>query len=194
MSARDQMGPERSEIIDLHGRSVPEETVSMLRQADSWIFFMPLYVDGLPSHIVACLDELSRHEGMQGMSAYVYGVVNLGFAEGEQAATALRILSNWSRRMGFVYGGGLGVGGGGALGHIPIAKGGPAASIHAALGTLVRHARSGTESADVFVSLDFPRFLYKAAAQAGWRQMIRQHGGRPRDLGQRRKPDGTALW
>ena len=33
------------------------------------------------------------------------------------------------------------------------------------------------------VSIAFPRFLYKMAAQLGWRQMIKENGGKVKDLG-----------
>ena len=33
-----------------------------------------------------------------------------------------------------------------------------------------------------YVSVAFPRFLYKMAAQLGWRQMIRENGGKVKDL------------
>ena len=36
-----------------------------------------------------------------------------------------------------------------------------------------------------YISVGMPRFLYKMAAQMGWRQAIKANGGKVRDLGKR---------
>ena len=38
---------------------------------------------------------------------------------------------------------------------------------------------------NIYVSVAFPRFLYKMGAQMGWRQMIKANGGKSKDLGKR---------
>ena len=35
---------------------------------------------------------------------------------------------------------------------------------------------------NIYVSVAFPRFLYKMGTQTGWRQMIKANGGKVKDL------------
>lgn len=44
--------------------------------------------------------------------------------------------------------------------------------------------RCGTQG-NRYVSVAFPRFLYRMGAQMGWRQMIKANGGKAKDLGRR---------
>ena len=121
----------RPEILEtaLRHSTVPEETVKNLQTADAWVISCPLYVDGIPGHLLSCLAELEKYnrENTVGKNTteknapscqpgiYVYGIVNCGFYEGIQAETALEILENWCAKAGLIWGGGIGVGGGGAI-------------------------------------------------------------------------------
>lgn len=59
--------------------------------------------------------ELPEAHGWAGRPTQIYGIVNCGFYEGVQAKSALGILQNWCARTRIAWGGGIGVGGGGAL-------------------------------------------------------------------------------
>ena len=41
--------------ITLHHDNVPPEIIQKLESADAWVFSCPLYVDGLPGHLLSCL-------------------------------------------------------------------------------------------------------------------------------------------
>jgi len=77
--------------------------------ADAILIAFPLYVDGIPSSL---LRELIEHEQRIPPGARVYTLVNNGFYEGEQNATAIAMLRNWCERAGLTWGQGLGVGAG----------------------------------------------------------------------------------
>lgn len=113
-------------------------------------------------------------------------LVNCGFYEGIQAEFALDILQNWSAKTGLTWGGGIGIGGGGALAQMPSAENGhgPKAPIEKALRAMAGKILRREAQENNYVSIAFPRFLYKMAAQMGWRQMIKANGGRSRDLGE----------
>ncbi len=179
---------EKGEIIEigLHQTSVSKEAAKRLCDADAWVFAYPLYVDGIPAHLLSCLVQLQEVCKEQSQ-IHVYGIVNCGFYEGVQADLALEILRNWCAKSGLVWGGGVGVGGGGSLGMMPqIQKGeGPKAPIDDALQVLADNVVEKKTTSDVYVSVAFPRTLYKMGAQMGWRQMIRANGGKARDLGDR---------
>ena len=184
--------PEISEIALRHP-SVSEEIAANLQTADAWVISCPLYVDGIPGHLLSCLVSLEKYnrekynqesETSQQRKIHVYGIVNCGFYEGIQAETALEILENWCARTGFTWGGGIGVGGGGALAMMSSPKpgSGPKAPIDRALQAMADNIRRQEIQQNCYASVAFPRFLYKMAAQMGWRQMFRANGGRAKDL------------
>ena len=117
----------------------------------------------------------------------VYAIVNSGFCEGIQNEFALKILENWCAKVGCTYGGGIGAGGGGGLANMPAAKPGkgPRIYIDGTISELVQKVLQQESLDNQFVTVAFPKFLYKMGAQMGWRQMIRANGGKPKDLGNR---------
>lgn len=178
---------EKAELteIGLHEGTVLKKAAQDLMDADIWVFSCPLYVDGIPGHLLSCLMQLEKTCGQSGEKS-VYGIVNCGFYEGIQAECALRILQNWCVKAGFIWGGGIGVGGGG-LAQMPAIEGGhgPKAPVEKALELMAEKVLKKETQENRYVSAAFPRYLYKMAAQTGWRQMIRANGGRAKDLGKR---------
>lgn len=175
----------------LHTASVSGEAMKELDCADVWVFAYPLYVDGIPSQLLSCLVQLEKTPVFN-RKKVVYGIVNCGFYEGIQAETALAVLENWCKKAGHSWGGGIGVGGGGALAMLPdMAPGrGPKAQIDKALTALAERCRAGTvmekgARENIYVSVAMPRTLYKMAGQLGWRQMIKKNGGKTKDLSKR---------
>ena len=173
------------EAAALHTASVDADLLEKLRAADNWIFFSPLYVDALPAHLLEGM--LAIHRASLPPPKVIFGVINCGFYEGEQTRSALEVLGHWAAACGFRYGGGVGVGGGGAQATHPLTSRGPMRPILHALRQLAEQtggAPAGPET--TFTSVAFPRCLYRLAGEAGWRHDIRQGGGRPKDLHRRR--------
>lgn len=87
----------------------------------SILIFTPLYLDGIPSHLLSFLCKINRiiNSSPTGKTFFtgqhhicgVHAVVNCGFYEGEHAKVALRILKNWCVRSGLEWRGGIGIGG-----------------------------------------------------------------------------------
>lgn len=84
---------QQAEIIDInmHKPILSDKILKKIKSVDVFVFSFPLYVDGIPAHLLSCLSQLeevykNNHE------VYVYGVVNCGFYEGQQAKYALDIL------------------------------------------------------------------------------------------------------
>lgn len=181
------MLPAGAELLEvgLHKPAIGPGDLEGLRLADVLVFACPLYVDGLPGHLLACLLELEKAQWKEGARAY--GIVNCGFYEGGQAAHALQVLQHWCQRAGIAWGGGIGVGGGGALETLPPpANGrGPRGPVHQALETLAGGLQGKEGMGELYVTLAFPRFLYKLAGQMGWRQKLKANGGKGKDLGRR---------
>jgi len=160
------------------------EVAAGLSACDVLIFALPLYVDGLPSHVASCLQELEKRRAELKTETRVYAVVNCGFHEGHHARWALRMLRNWCARVGLRWGFGIGFGGGGALSavsNIPLGDG-PTKNLAQALRELVENLTAHSEREDVFTSANIPRRWYKLAAEVGWLMAARANGVRLRDL------------
>lgn len=81
-------------------------------EADNIVFFLPLYVDGVPSHVLAFLKEAERYCRENGKKANIYAVSNSGFIEGCQNRALMEIFANFCKRSGLEWCGGIGIGGG----------------------------------------------------------------------------------
>lgn len=173
------------EIAEIHIRTatLTKEDLDKINLADALIFAFPLYVDGIPGHLLSCLTQIEK-AGEQNKEAYVYGISNCGFYEGIQNDVALNILRNFSHKTGLTWGGGIGVGGGGCISmlpNIPTGKG-PMALVDKAIKSMVDCVLNKTIQEDKYVSIAMPRIAYKLAAQAGWRHMIKANGLKVKDL------------
>jgi len=177
---------ENVEIVSFgfHSSIIPKEIIEELAKMDVWIFAYPLYVDGIPGHLLSCLIQLEEAQ-LQNLGIHIYGIVNCGFYEGMQAEFALKLLQNWCLKTGFIWSGGIGIGGGGGLAMMPKFEPGygPKAPIDKALRSLSDMVLRKEVQNNKYVSVAFPRFLYKMGAQIAWRQMIKANGGKIRDLG-----------
>lgn len=174
-------------MVDAHDAAFSDELRRTLADAERLVFFSPLYVDALPSHFLALLEEIEL-SGAVPAQCCVYGVINAGLYEGEQTRWAFQVLNNWADKAGLRFGGGVGIGGGEALQALPAADRGPMRPVFQELTVLAdRVAASVAEPQASFVSVGMPRILYKWAGEAGWRIQIRKNGGKARDLGKTRR-------
>ncbi len=177
---------EHAEAVNLgfHSAAISEKAIEELSGADAWVFAYPLYVDGIPGHLLSCLIQLEE-ACLPNRQIHIYGIVNCGFYEGIQTKSALQLLRNWSDKAGLIWSGGVGVGGGGGLAMMPKTESGhgPKAPIDKALADLSNLILEKKVQENNYVSIAFPRFLYKMGAQIGWRQMIKANGGKSKDLG-----------
>lgn len=171
-----------AEQIELRGEHLSRQAADKLAAADQWVFVFPLYYDALPSHLLSCLMDIAAAAQDFG-PASVYGVVNCGFYEGEQTRYAFEVLANWAEAAGFPFGGGVGIGGGGAIRSLPRTPSGPMGPAVKQLAALAARLRTPHSHAETtYATPVMPRQLYKIAGEAGWRHDIRKNGGRRKDL------------
>ena len=83
-----------------------------ISDADNVVFSMPLYVDGVPSHVLPFLTAMETYCRENGKSVNVYVIANNGFIEGKQNEPLMQTLENFCDRSGNRWCGGLGIGGG----------------------------------------------------------------------------------
>ena len=89
-----------------------ERILNHITDADNVVFGLPLYVDGVPSHMLAFMKEMENFCTEKDIQLNVYVVSNGGFIEGCQNKPLMKIYENFCRRCNFRWCGGVGIGGG----------------------------------------------------------------------------------
>jgi multimeric flavodoxin WrbA len=159
-----------------------------LCECDALIFAFPLYVDGIPSHLLNCLMQLEERLAHIEKDIKVYAIVNCGFYEGHQARWALAMMENWCHRAQVQWGYGIGLGAGGILAGdnaIPLDVG-PNRNLGQALRKLAHSVTNRVSDQNLFITANFPKLLYKLGGEMGWRKNARANGLRARDLSMKR--------
>ena len=178
----------KADIIEIgfHAPILPPRAIEQMCDADAWVFLYPLYVDGIPGHLLSCLVQLEQAH-LVNTDLRIYGIVNCGFYEGVQAEYAIEVLQNWCAKSRFTWGAGVGIGGGGASVQITGSKPGqgPRAPIDHALEDLAEKILRRQADEKSYANIGFPRFVYKLGAQLGWRIEIKANGGKVKDLSKR---------
>jgi hypothetical protein len=83
-----------------------------LKEAESVVLCTPLYADGLPSHVLAFLEEAEQFLLEHQLHPNLYCIANNGFIEGRQNEPLMQVLENFCFRAGARWCGGVGIGGG----------------------------------------------------------------------------------
>lgn len=96
----------------LKTRNDYDRILNTLKDADAVVFGLPLYVDCLPSHVVAFFKEMEEFCKKYSINLKVYAIANNGYIEGVQSQALLQVFQNFCRRSGLTWGGGIGIGGG----------------------------------------------------------------------------------
>ena len=86
--------------------------LDQLRGADAVVFCLPLFVDGIPSHVLRFMEEMEAFCRENSLHLNVYCVANNGFIEGRQNEPLMQMFENFCVRAGLNWGGGVGIGGG----------------------------------------------------------------------------------
>jgi len=158
-----------------------QEFMQAVSESEAIVFAFPLFVDGIPSHLLRLLDEVQQNIVDAAPKAMIYAVVNNGFYEGRQNILALEMMRNFCIRSGLEWGQGIGVGAGGMTNAAPVGKG-PLKKLGLALDMLSANILSGKDAEDYFFEPGFPRFLYKAAVHMGWKTQAKKNGLKPKQL------------
>ena len=86
--------------------------LEQLRDARAVVFGLPLYVDGIPSHVLRFMEAMEAFCRENDLHLTVYCVANNGFIEGKQNEPLMRSFAHFCSRAGLTWGGGVGIGGG----------------------------------------------------------------------------------
>lgn len=120
---RDRLGEASEYVMCSALNQSRQEIMEALGGCNALIFAFPLYVDGIPSHLLRLLDEIQHDVAAATPGVIVYTIINNGFYEGRQNITALEMMRNFCASSGLVWGQGVCVGAGGMANVAPAGKG-----------------------------------------------------------------------
>ncbi len=83
-----------------------------LGNAQAAVFCLPLYVDGIPSHVLRFMEEMEAFCRQNELHLSLYCIANNGFIEGRQNEPLMQNFERFCERAGLTWGGGVGIGGG----------------------------------------------------------------------------------
>ena len=86
--------------------------LEQLSGADAVVFCLPLYVDGIPSHVLRFMEEMEAFCKENSLQLNLYCIANNGFIEGRQNEPLMQSFEHFCSRAGLTWGGGVGIGGG----------------------------------------------------------------------------------
>ena len=89
-----------------------ERILEQIRDAQAVVFGLPLYVDGIPSHVLRFLEKMETYCKENNLHLSVYCIANNGFIEGRQNEPLMQNFEHFCGRAGLSWGGGVGIGGG----------------------------------------------------------------------------------
>lgn len=169
--------------VKMNKVKLDKSVMESLAECEAWVIFYPLYVDGVPGHLLSCLKTLEENKERFG-ERYIYAVSNCGFYDGRQCEWSLEIIEHWSRRCGFAYGGGIGVGGGGALTALLHMKPGdkPKSKIDRSLNYLFEKVLEEGRFDNIYANISISRSIYKMAAEYGWGRNLVKNGKKKKDI------------
>lgn len=139
--------------------------LSAMTDSDVLLFVFPLYVDALPSHLLRLLMALEK-QNFQKKKPIVYCIVNNGFYEGKQNDLAIEQIKIWCHRTHLTWGQAIGIGAGEMLPYIasvPLGHG-PNKNLGHALTLLTQNIKAGKGGEDLFISPNYPKWLWKMNA------------------------------
>ena len=102
----------KTSMLKLSGPKVYTEVFSRFTDIDALVIAMPVYVDGVPSHVLRFLEEAEQFLKENKCNFKMYVISNCGFYEGRQCRHLLNIMHTFCKTAGVTWGGGLGIGAG----------------------------------------------------------------------------------
>ena len=175
----------KSELINLSMYlNKIDELVKELEDVETLVLCTPLYVDGLPSQLIRLMETYERN--YTGKAKKIYVLANMGLYESKQLVNLLSQAKKWCELMSFEYNGGVAIGAGELVGGLmkamPFEKG-FTKKIAEAEDRLAEAIDDNTKIEDIYTGTEsFPRFLYMAIANSGWKRMAKANGIDPKEL------------
>ena len=102
----------KKEYLHLRTPADHDAILQALKDAGKVVFVVPLYVDGVPSHMLPFMRKMEDFCRENSLRLKVYVIANNGFIEGKQNEPLMQVAENFCVRSGLEWCGGIGIGGG----------------------------------------------------------------------------------
>ncbi|MFN7982283.1 MAG: NAD(P)H-dependent oxidoreductase [Vicinamibacterales bacterium] len=174
----------------VHDRQASRDAAAELAASDLFFLVTPLYVDAFPSlttHALELIADVRAGTASATPSRFAM-LINCGFPEAEQTRTAMRMARHFADEAGYIWAGGLPLGGGGVVTpETSLDKpAGPVAPLVRALDlavpSLMTHGAIPVEATRTIASSMLPDAFYRLFADLGWRWQAHRHGLAQREL------------
>lgn len=164
-----------------------EPQISEIVRSDAVVFVFPLYVDGIPSHMLQFLGELEKRGFSE--STVIYCVINNGFFEGSQNHVAIEQMKCWCCAADAKWGCAVGSGAGEMqpfIKNVPLGHG-PNKNLGNALQKLSERIAELKSSDDILISPNWSRPLWRLQSSLFmWLPRAKRNGLKRRDLFQKK--------
>lgn len=164
-----------------------EILLKLVDGSDLLILALPLYVDSLPSRLVATLELIAEHKRTENapVGQRLIAIVNSGFPEARQNDTALGICRRFAKESGIEWAGGLALGGGQTIAGKPLSEvGGAVRNVMKALdltaAAIAEDEPVPKKAVDLMAKPMIPSWLYVWMANRGWNRQMNEYGTRSR--------------
>lgn len=155
-----------TDTIHINIKNYKEDFTDIINNYETIIFVFPLYVDGIPSHLLESLTNLKIS------NKNVYTIVNCGFPEGEHTKQGLDIIKKYCIHNDLNYKGGLGIGGCGGLNGMNKNKllKFTSKNINKYIKELSNSILNNKKFENVLTKINIPNNIYKYVANLSWKK------------------------
>ena len=158
------------------------ELLSATNRADLLIVSFPLYVDNLPFLVIQTLELIAKHrqDKTEGKNQRLMVIANCGFPEAQHNNTALAICRQFAKEAGFIWAGGLSLGGGEAIdGKLLSEVQGMARNVIKSLNLSAKALTEGNpipkEAIELMAKPIIPIWAYTLMGGLGWKQKAKRN-------------------
>lgn len=170
--------------VGMHHAMLSATQLEDIASCDVLVFALPMYMGGIPSHMLHCLMQLEKALVESPHPITVYAIVNNGHYEGIQNETTIAMIKNWTNRAHLKWGQGIGIGTGLMIAlakDVPMGHGTKKNLAHP-YSTFVNNLLDRQSGDNLYVNPTYPRFALLQGANHDWTKQGKAHGLRKRDL------------
>lgn len=174
-------------IYDERDQRELEGVFATIADADLVILAFGLYVDSMPSPVIGFLEQLATYRKKESFQStkrtMLIGLANCGYPEASHNAVALAIMGQFAKETGFLWRGGIALGGGNGLAgvrleegqyvNLPIRK-----ALDLASKTLAEGGPIPQEAIDLATRQPYPAALFRFGARFFWKREAAKHGAK----------------
>lgn len=161
-----------------------DNLIDDINNSDCLVIAFPLYVDGIPSHLLRLFETIELLITNKNNKLKIYTIINSGFYESSQNHLAYEMTKIWSIKCGFDFAQSLCIGAGPMIKSFSMGNG-PTKDIGKNLDIFTSNILSKKTEATIFTKPNFPRFLYKSMANMGWNIEAKNNGIKLKELYQK---------